>query len=745
MSLRALGQVYLPAFLVIGLLYPVATAQGQQDGRPIITAVPLGIEERIALDGILDEPVWQRAQPAANFIQQDPAFGEPATEPTEVRIAFDHERLYMGVICFDSEPDKLLGFQRRRDEFLSADDRFMWVLDTYLDARSGYYFEINPSGLMGDSLMGSSGANNRQWDGIWTAKVRRSEIGWSAEIEIPFRTLNFDPNAEAWGINFQRTVRRKNEESLWTGIPRNQGLRRLANAGRLEGIREASQGKGLEVKPYLLGTAVSAPVRGQNYFVRQKELGLDVFYSPTPRLRANLTLNTDFAQTEVDSRQVNLTRFSLFFEEKRDFFLEGAGFFDFVSNNTFESDIRVYPYFSRRVGLSENREPQQILFGTTLTGQIGQQDIGLMHVRTGEDEDRGLAGDDFTVARVKRRIFSQSFWGGIFTRKDPRGNGGALYTMGLDTLLSTRRFLGSKNLEFSGYLVGTSAAAGASGDRLSFGGEINFPNDPWDSAFAFREVQPNFDPAVGFVTRRSGTNSPRAYRRYNPEVSYNYRPTDHPWIRSLSFGADLEIQTDLENQLLTRIVEFKAFQINGHSGDNFTATITRNHERLENDFEIHDGVVLPIGNEYGFTRYQLSAQTASQRIIALQPEVEFGNFFSGTRLDYSLNLTLRARTGVIVYTVAEWNRIDLPEGRFQTRLFRLTPEWQFSPWIALVNSLQYDSVSRVLGWQSRFRWIVQPGDNFYFVYNHNWRDDPVLGMETLERRASAKIIYTHRF
>jgi hypothetical protein len=737
-SLRALGQVCLPAFLLISLLYPVATAQGQQDGRPTIAAVRLDGEERIVLDGILDEAIWQRAQPAANFIQQDPSYGEPATEPTEVRIAFDHERLYMGVICFDSEPDKLLGFQRRRDEFLSADDRFMWVLDTYFDARSGYYFEINPSGLMGDSLMGGSSTNNRQWDGIWNAEVRRSEIGWSAEIEIPFRTLNFDPNAEAWGINFQRTVRRKNEESLWTGIPRNQGLRRLANAGRLEGIREASQGKGLEVKPYLLGTAVSQPVRGQNYFVRQKELGLDVFYSPTPRLRANLTLNTDFAQTEVDSRQVNLTRFSLFFEEKRDFFLEGAGFFDFVSNNSFESDIRVYPFFSRRIGLSENREPQQILFGTTLTGQIGQQDVGLMHVRTGEDDDRGLAGDDFTVARVKRRIFSQSYLGGIFTRKDPRGNGAALYTIGLDTLLSTRQFLGSKNLEFSGYLAGTSAAPGTSGDRLSFGAELNFPNDPWETAFAFREVQPNFDPAVGFVARR-------AYRRYNPEVAYSYRPTAHRWVRSLSFGADLEVQTDLENRLLTRIAELKVLQVNGHSGDSFTATVTRNFERLEDDFEIHAGVVLPAAGEYGFTRYQFSAQTANRRIIALQPQVEFGNFLSGTRLDYSLNLTLRARTGVIVYTEAEWNRIDLPEGKFQTRVLRLTPEWQFSPWISLVNSLQYDNISRVLGWQSRFRWILQPGNNLYFVYNHNWRDDPVHGMETLERRAAAKMIYTHRF
>jgi len=736
LSMRTYGRIFVLGILATCFSVPAAVGQGQQDERPVLTATELGAGERVELDGILNEDAWQRAQPAANFIQTDPDFGKPATERTEVRILFDRERLYMGVICYDSEPDKLLGYQRRRDEFLSADDRFMWVLDTYFDARDGYYFEVNPSGLMADSLMGSAGQNNRQWDGIWNAKIRRSEIGWVAEIEIPFRTLNFDPNAEAWGINFQRTVRRKNEESLWTGIPRNQGLRRLANSGRLEGLREASQGMGLDVKPYVLGTAFSAPSRGQDYFVRQGDLGVDVFYSPTPRLRANFTVNTDFAQTEVDDRQVNLTRFSLFFEEKRDFFLEGDSFFDFRSNAAFESEIRVYPFFSRRIGLSANREPQKIDFGMRLTGQIGQQDVGIMHVRTGED--RGAPGDDFTVARVKRRVFSQSFVGGILTRKNPRGAGDALYTMGLDTLLSTRRFLGTQNLDFSGYLTGTSTGPGRSGDNLSFGAELNFPNDPWEGAIAFREVQPNFDPAVGFVARQ-------AYRRYNPEIAFSPRPQGHPWIRSFSFGADLEFQTDLANRMLTRNFEFKVFELQGHSGDNFAITVTPNYERLEEDFEISTGVVLPAGSEYRFTRIHFNGSTANRRVIAVEPSLELGNFFSGTRLDYSLGLTVRARTGVIIYTDAEWNRIDLPEGRFQTRVFRITPELQFSPWMALVNSLQYDNVSRVFGWQSRFRWIVKPGNDFYFVYMHNWRDDPANGFLTLERRAATKIIYTHRF
>ena len=324
------------------------------------------------------------------------------------------------------------------------------------------------------------------------------------------------------------------------------------------------------------------------------------------------------------------------------------------------------------------------------------------------------------------------------TRRAPRGDGDALYTIGLDALLGTRRFLGTQNLEMSLFLLGTSAAEGRSGDNLSYGAEFEFPNDPWDVSFGFREVQPNFDPAVGFVGRT-------AYRRYSPHWSYSPRPSGHPWIRQFSFTTDLEVHTDLKNELLTRNLNLQVFQLQTHAGDNFSINVERNYERLEEDFEIHDGVVLPAGREYGFTRYSFGAQTANRRLVAVGSSVEWGDFLSGTRLDYSVDVTLRARTGVIVYMEAEWNRIDLPEGKFQTRLYRISPELQFSPWIALVNSIQYDTVSRVLGWQSRFRWILKPGNDLYFVYTHNWLDDAALGLQTQERRAATKFIYTHRF
>jgi hypothetical protein len=328
---------------------------GSVQERRSMQAVRMAETDAIELDGILDEAIWSRAVPASNFIQQDPDNGKPATEQTEVRIIFNEDSLYMGVTCLDSEPDKWLGYQRRRDEFLQADDRFMWNIDTYNNQQSGYFFEMNPSGLMGDALRGTN-LNNRQWDGIWNAKVRHSDIGWTLEIEIPFRTLNFDPNAEAWGINFQRTVRRKNEESVWMGWGRNQGLNRLSNAGLLTGLSDIKVGFGLDLKPYVVGTSESFPGRGDSSIENKGNAGLDLFYSPTPKVRTNLTVNTDFAQTEVDQRLTNLTRFPQFFPEKRDFFLDGSTFFDFQS--TAQGGNSLMPFFSRRIGLDANGNPQ---------------------------------------------------------------------------------------------------------------------------------------------------------------------------------------------------------------------------------------------------------------------------------------------------------------------------------------------------------------------------------------------------
>jgi hypothetical protein len=703
-----------------------------QSSRPIMVAERLLDGERFQLDGRLDEEFWDRAVPAADFIMQDPVLGGTPTEPTEVRIAYDTENLYMGVTAFDSEPDRLLGNTMKRDEFLGADDRFMWTMDTFLDQQTGYFFEMNPSGLMADAVMGPGGGNNREWDGIWDARVLQSEIGYTIEIVIPFRTLNFDPDAPAWGINFQRTVRRKSEETLWTGHERNQGLRRMSNAGLLVGIREVSQGMGIDVRPYAAAKLSEAPGRDPaTDRTGTGDVGLDVYYNITPNLRANLTINTDFAETEVDQRQVNLTRFPLFFPEKRGFFLEGGTFFDFYT------PPEIQPFFSRRIGLDASGVPQTVDGGLKLTGQAGRQDIGAMYVRTGGSD--GVVGEDFAAVRLRRRLFTQSYVGGIYTLRSGRGDEiGSYHTMGMDLRLATSSFLGSQNADFGAMVLATPNPE-TDGDNLAYGFRVGYPNDLWNGAFQVQEVQPNHDLAVGFL-RRSG------YRHYNPSLTWSPRPENHPLIRRFSFGGTVSIYTDLENRLLTREWDVTLLRIEGHSGDNVNLSIQPTYERLDQDFQIYPGVVLPLGSEYDFTRYRVGVGTASRRIIALQPSYSWGRFFSGNRQEMALEMGIRPRAGVTLNVTAERNQIDLPEGEFETRLFRFVADTQFNPRMYIVNNLQYDSLSDQLGWQARFRWIVRPGNDLYIVYNHNWVDRAELdGFRTLDRRAATKINYTHRF
>ena len=727
-------------------LFEAAPSWAQQpvpesNARRTMAATRLRAVDMVTLDGRLDEQFWSSVVPATDFIQIDPANGRPETERTEVRIAYDNDALYMGVTAYDSEPDKLLRFQMRRDQGLQSDDRFMWTIDTFLDGRTGYFFEMNPSGLIADALIGVNG-ENRQWDGIWNGKAHRSEIGWTLEIEIPFRTLNFNPNSDTWGINFQRTVRRKNEETIWNGWARNQGLRRMNNAGVVTGISNVSQGRGLDIKPYGLLVAESSPGRGLTRTTTDTSAGIDLFYNPTPLLRANFTVNTDFAQTEVDQRQTNLTRYSLFFPERRDFFLDGAIFFDFASadeqENNFQNEgaDRILPFFSRRIGLSASATPQKIDYGTKVTGQIAGQDIGLLHVRTGEED--GFEGEDFTVARFKSRLLQQSYIGGLYTRRDHRDGRDISHTAGIDARFATSNFLGSENLQTNLWMLHATRENTTSGNS-AFGGSIIYPNDLWDGRLDAFEIQENFDPGIGFVTRRG-------YRRYTPRLEYSPRPANHRYIRQFQFGGGYDVRTDLHNDTLTRTVDLTLIQVTLHAGDFFNIEQSWSHERLDEPFELNTNITLPLGAEYDFARRKYVLQTANRRVLAVRLEHEGGRFYSGDRAKRVANFTVRARPGLIASLNMELNKIELPEGDFSTRLFRMNLETQFNPYIALVNLLQYDSQSAVVGWQSRFRWILTPGNDLYVVYTHNWLDDAVQNrFVTLDRRAASKVLYTYRF
>ena len=380
--------------------------------------------------------------------------------------------------------------------------------------------------------------------------------------------------------------------------------------------------------------------------------------------------------------------------------------------------------------------PQAITYGAKLTGQLGRQDVGLLHVRT--SDDHGAIGEEFTVARVRRRILAQSYIGALGTRRDQHGAQDAGYTTGVDYRLATSRFRGSQNLESTGYLLhATNPASGRTGN--SFGLTAALPNDLWNVQTAARQVDAGFDPAIGFVTRTG-------YRRYQPSVEYGPRPRGSRTVRRYAFAAALDVQDDLRNALLTRALDLKLLDVQFQSQDSFSMTVESRRERLDTAYSPSRGITLAAGSRYDTGILILKGATANRRVLALSGEVDSGGFYSGTKRTAIINLTVRARPGVIVYASTELNRVRLAEGAFTTRLYRLIGEAQFSPWVSLVNNLQYDSVSRVLGWQSRFRWILRPGSDVYVVYTHNWLDDAGLSrFTTLDRRVASKVLYTHRF
>ncbi|MEZ5420429.1 MAG: DUF5916 domain-containing protein [Vicinamibacterales bacterium] len=577
---------------------------------------------------------------------------------------------------------------------------------------------------------------NKSWDGIWIARVQRTAQGWVAEIEIPFRTLNLNPNTDTWGINFQRTVRRKNEESLWTGWQRTEGLLRMSNAGRLTGLGPVDRGVGLELKPYGVASVGNAPGAGLPATATDANAGLDVFYNITPGLRANFTFNTDFAETEVDQRRTNLTRFPLFFPERREFFLEGSSFFDFPPGDA-------SPFFSRRIGLKDG-QPQRILFGAKLTGQLGKQDVGALHVRTGEDDgapgtDTRLAGEDFTALRLKRRFGRQSFAGLLYTRRaGVDASSGILdqQTFGYDLTLSTPSLLGTgKNFETGGFFLHTTGLADTPGGANAFGGRVVYSNEPVTAQVFFRQVDPAYDAGVGFTPRRN-------FRRWNSRLEYAPR-INRGVVRELQFSANVELATLPDNTLITRQYFLTPLEVVFDKGDRLQFQAFQVTEQLEVDFEISDGVLLPFGSRYAWTRGQIIFDSAQNRPISTRTEYSFGDFYSGTRREFNVDVRLRPRAGVYVQASSEYNDVKLAEGSFVTRLYRLDARTQFSPWIALSNNVQYDTQSQSLGWQMRFRWIRKPGNDLYLVYTHNWLDSDRL--VTYDRKASMKIVQTFRF
>jgi hypothetical protein len=690
------------------------------------------VSSPITVDGLLDEPDWAQAELIGEIVQREPNPGEQATELTEVKLLYDREQLYIGVMCHDAEPARIIGTQMGRDADLSADDRIELLLDTFRDRRNAFYFATNPAGALVDGLIIENGSVNREWDAIWTVRVRRSEKGWSAEFAIPFKSLGFKRGQARWGFNFSRTIKRKFEEDRWAAPRLDARFFQVSEAGEIDGLAEAGQGRGLDVRPYFSSKWLRNET-GHDSLAGKG--GADIFYSLTPSLKWTTTFNTDFAETEVDSRQVNLTRFPLFFPEKRAFFLENAGAFSFANISGGRSP-ELIPFFSRRIGLLSGQEVP-ILAGTKLTGKAGRYDIGLLGVRT--RETHLVEARNFFVGRVKRNLFQQSYLGGIFTEGNPAGPSAAR-TFGADLRLATSRFLGrAQNFAVDLYGLKTSNQ-GVRGDDASYGFSVQYPNDLWDVGLDWRHIGESFRPALGFVAR---TN----VNKLNLTVDFNPRPKNFLNVRQMFNEFRFTRFTRLDHG---RVESWRVFTapINWtfNSGDRIEFNYVPTFERLFQPFEIAEGVTLPPG-DYRFTRWRAEAWTASKRKWRFEGTWWFGTFYSGRSDEVDVAFEYKVAPHFQVRLSLDQTFGRLREGNFVARIFALRANYAITPFLSISNLVQFDNESRNLGWQSRVRWILRPGNELFLVFNQGWLQEERGGFNfrAAETRLAGKIQYTFRF
>lgn len=681
------------------------------------------MNEIITIDGVLDEPAWRQAQVLDSLRQREPDEGKPASQRTEVRVLYSRLRLYIGVTCFDSDPGAIVSSRFDRDADLEADDRISLLFDTFHDRRNAFVFQVNAVGARFDQIITDEGQDrNPDWNGIWYARTRLTDQGWTAEFVIPFQTLHFTKGLAAWGFNVQRIIKRRTEEAVWAGPRLNLDFFRVSEAGLLTGLDYADQGAGLDVSPFVTTTVK----RSATVF----KPGVDIFYNVTPSLTLSLTGNTDFGETEVDEAQVNLTRFPIFFPEKRQFFLEDAGNFATNDLTPTSGPLVIIPFFSRRIGIADDGKTVDLLGGAKVSGKVGPYRVGLLNVQT---EERGrFPNENLSVVRVKRDLFTKSSIGFIATHRDPtRGESTSL--VGGDFRYSTSELLGDKNLSFSGFLL-KSFLPHAQKDK-AWGSQIDLPNDTWEIFGTYREVQRDFDATLGFVPRKN-------IRRFGWFLDAAPRPGR--WgIRQISCAFDGNYFVDPDtNLMLTRNVNFPC-ELRMDSGDLVNVRTQETFERLTNNFPLGSGVTIPPGG-YVFRRQRVQLRSADKRPIAVRLSYEWGQFYRGKRDEWVARLELRPDPRLFFSAEYQQNDIRLPEGNFIIRLIRVRLSLALNPDLSWFNFVQYDSTSGNLMLNSRIRWIIEPGNDLFLVYNHGWIDTghslrPVL------REGKIKMQYTYRF
>jgi len=723
----------------ISTLMPIAALAQNNAGVEDKRIRGVRVESAPVIDGILDEAVWDQAERITDFHQIRPGDGTPTSEPTEVRVIYTSDAIYIAARMDDSNPELIATPTLRHGQGLGPDDRLIVILDPFNTRRTGYRFETNLNGVRHDALYTSVSSFDANWDTIWDVQTSTYENGWIAEIEIPFKSLPMDPNTEDWGFNFGRGIRRRNEEMAWVSFNRqfNPSI-----AGTLTGMRDMDQGIGLEIVPSLaLVDSKHYPTGSAN---DQTNPSLDVFYRLTPSLNAAMTINTDFSAVEVDNRQVNLDRFNLFFPERRAFFNNDADLFQFgnigsfgnaASNDAAEQNAR--PYFSRKIGIGPGGTPVDIEYGGRISGRVGRWNIGTLAIE--QDGFGDIDPSTLFISRISANVLSESNLGMIITDGDPTSNvDNSVY--GLDFRYLNTRLSSGMALEGDVWYM-QSDTPGLDGNDASWGIGIRSPNNQgWRGGVGMKEVQENFNPAMGFVNN-SGV------RDYRADIGYSmFRPDSY--LQQIQFSVDAQRVNFLDGGLQNQKIRWTLFEANNQYRDSMRVRVATDRQVVRQPFTVYrepgrEIVIQP--GDYKFNRGGMRFQTANQRPISAFLGFGIGGYFNGDRNQVSTNLRWQGRKFIIQGSY-EVNDISLPQGDFMTRLVTLNTQYAFTSNLYWVSLLQYDNVSEVLGINTRLQWIPEAGQEAFIVLNYNMEDaDKDNDFTSLTRDISIKFRYTFRF
>jgi hypothetical protein len=683
------------------LIFTVSKIPAQEQAVLTVGALPAGA---IRLDGAVTEPAWFAADSIGSFTMTEPVEGGTTVGRTVVRVLASERELVVSIVAADPEPDAVVSLSKQRDPMLEAEDHVMMVFDTFRDGRSGYTFGLNPTGARYDALVSGNGERqSADWDGIWDAATQETESGWSAEVRLPITTLSFDPSLDEWGFNIQRRVQRLQEVSRWASPRRDYQVTQTARAGLLSGLPEFDLGIGISVRPSLIAkVGVPAPGAGSEESV---EPALDVTQRLSSNMLASLTVNTDFAETEVDTRQTNLTRFPLFFPEKRTFFLEGSDIFRFG----FGLGQSLLPFHTRRLGLVEGT-PVPIDAGGKLTGRVGNANLGGLVVRTG-DVDSTLA-TTMGVVRWQQNILRESSLGFLGTAGDPLGRTGS-WMGGVDFTYRTTRFLGDKNFVAGLWGLATDRDDLTSGDKTAFGFSLDYPNSLWDIFAAYSRIGDSFDPSLGFVPR-PGIQEFRLFFMYMPRHVTS-------WMRVWRLQLRPQLVTDLDGNWESYRVFTAPVNWVFESGERLEINFVQEGEQLTEPFEIAEGVFIPVG-AYHYQRYRAELDIATKRPVSGRLTWWFGPFYAGSLQQYQFNLSWKPSATFVLEVSGVKNVGDLPQGEFTQELLGTRVRVNVSPDFQINSFVQYDNDTRSFGTNTRLRWTFDPFGDLFVVYNHNVAD-----------------------